>query len=338
MDDELSRPSVFASYLAHLVELAGRFGVPPDELLEGTGLERAWLELPDAKVSLAASALITERALQLTREPGLGFYHGLQLKLSSHGSVGMLAMTSSTLREVTNVVERYALLRSPSIRFKHYLEGEYAVLELADGLPQGVQRTFATETVFTALVQMARTLLGRPVRGQFDLSYPEPQHFARFAHLWSGPVRFNQPASRILAPASILDESLQMADSVMAKRMARECEEELARLTSIGSLIADLRRQLRATRNHFPTLAEVARKRHSSERTLKRQLAARGTTYRDLVNEIRRQRATELLESTELSIERVAELLGYAAPANFHRAFKRWCGMPPDAWRKARRG
>lgn len=337
MDEELGKPAIFASYLAHLVELAARFGVSPDELLEGTGIERAWLEQPDAKVSPAASASITERALKLTREPGLGFYHGLQLKLSSHGSVGMLAMTSSTLREVTHVVERYALLRSPFMRFKHYIEGEYAVLELDDGLPQGIQRTFTTETVFTALIQMARTLLGRPVGGQYDLSYSEPEHFARFAHLWAGPVRFNQPVSRILAPVSILDESLQMADSVMAKRMAQECEEELARLTSIGSLIADLRRQLRAARGDIPTLAQVARKRHTSERTLKRQLAVRGTTYRDLVNEIRRQRATELLESTEHSVEQVATLLGYSQSANFHRAFRKWFGMPPDAWRKGRR-
>jgi AraC-like DNA-binding protein len=336
-DEELTRPAIFASYLARLVELTARFGVEAGELLAGSGVQRAALEQPDAKVSPVVSAAIVERALALTREPGLGFYHGLQLKLSSHGSVGLLAMTSSTLGEVAAVVERYAALRSPFVRFHYYVEDQHAVLELADGMPQGAHRRFVTETVFTALVQMARTLLGRPVSARFELSYPEPEYFGRFAHLWPGPVRFGQKASKILAPVSILDESLQMADSVTAKRMAHECEEELARLTSGSSLLSDLRRQLRAARDGYPSLADVARARHVSERTLKRQLAARGTTYRDLVDELRRERAIELLDREELKVEQVAELLGYSEPANFHRAFRRWFGVPPDAWRKGRR-
>jgi AraC-like DNA-binding protein len=80
----------------------------------------------------------------------------------------------------------------------------------------------------------------------------------------------------------------------------------------------------------------MATERHVSERTLKRQLRARGTTFRALVDELKRERAMELLERKSLSVQEVAHALGYGDPANFHRAFRRWFGISPESWRKER--
>src|SRR5690606_37526564 len=102
-------------------------------------------------------------ALELTGEPGLGFYHGLQLKLSTHGRVGILAMASATLRDAVQVAERYAALRTPHLRVRHYREGDQAVVEISDSLPVGKLRVFVLESLVTSLVQMARALLGRPI-------------------------------------------------------------------------------------------------------------------------------------------------------------------------------
>jgi AraC-like DNA-binding protein len=334
-EDGLARAEMPASYAAQMVELVARFGIARDTLLEGTGVDPAVLEQPEGRIGTAESAALAMRALELTGEPGLGFYHGLQLKLSTHGRVGILAMASATLRDAVLVFERYAALRTPHVRMRHYREGEHAVLELNDSLPSGKLRVFVLESLVTALVQMARALLGRPISGSFDLPYPEPEYFARFAHLWPGPARFNQPACRMLLPDSLLDEGLQMADSVTAKQMARECEQELARGAAFTELLLDIRRRLRAARGAFPTLSQMAREHRMSERTLKRQLAARGTSYRNLVDEVRRERALELL-SGSMSIEHVATELGYSEASNFHRAFRRWFGASPDAWRKQR--
>jgi AraC-like DNA-binding protein len=186
------------------------------------------------------------------------------------------------------------------------------------------------------IVQMARTLLGRPLTGRVELAFPQPEHYARFAHLWPGPARFNQAKSRLIFPASRLDDSLQMADSVTAKQIEQECERELEKRAHQDLLLSELMRQIRAHRAGFPSLEELARERHVSERTLKRQLQARGTTYRALVDELKRERATELLERKHLSVQEVAHALGYGDPANFHRAFRRWFGTSPESWRKER--
>jgi AraC-like DNA-binding protein len=323
-------------YPAQLVLLAARFGVDTDQLLQDANIERSVLDQTDGKVSPACIIALTRRALELTAEPGLSFYYGLQLKLSSHGSVGMLAMTSATLGDAMQVLIRFVSLRSPALAFVHYEEGEQMVLELVDTLAESSQRSFVVESLFTALIQMARTLLGRPMTGSVELAFPEPHYFPRFAHLWPATVRFQQARNRLLIPLSRLDDALQMADSVAARQIEKECEQELARRTQSDSLLSELRRLVVAHRGGFPSLEEMAKLRHVSERTLKRQLQARGTTYRHLIDELKRERALVLLDNAQLGVQQVGQALGYADPANFHRAFRRWFGSSPEAWRRER--
>ena len=155
-----------------LVELALRFGVTSEELLAGTGVEPAYLEEPDARVSAHTMGSLVRRALKLTGEPGLGFHHGLQLKLSSHGAVGMLAMTSATLRDAISAAERYVALRSPYLRLRPYVEDERAVVELVYELATtSSMRNFAVESLFTAVGQMTRAMLGRNFIGTFEVCF-----------------------------------------------------------------------------------------------------------------------------------------------------------------------
>jgi AraC-like DNA-binding protein len=330
--EELEREIVPAVYAAQLVELAARFGVARRDALEGTGIAEALLEQPEARISSLAIATLISRALHLTREPGLGYYFGLHLKLSSHGSVGLAAMTAATLGDAIGIAQRYVGLRDPHLMLRHYVEGDLAVLELIDMAPNLPLRVFITEALCTAFVQIGRSLLGRPLSGFVDMSFAEPPYFQGFAHLLPGAVRFNQEKDRLLFPRSMLDEALQMSDPVAARQALSQCEAELAGLAETSSLLATVRRELRA-RDSVPSLEEVAERQRVSARTLKRRLAEHGTSFRQLVDELRRDRALALLERRELTVERIAELLGYSDASNFQRAFRRWLGVTPAAFR-----
>lgn len=334
-DPALLKPAMPAIYAAQLLQLAARWRLSPKVLLEGTGLDERTLEDPDQRVPPFAFGQLVLRALELTREPGLGFYYGLHLKLPSHGSVGFAAMTSATLGDALSIAERYVGLRTSQLRFRHYIEGDQAVFELSDTLPAGVLRAFVTEALFTALVQIARTLLGRAITGMAEMAFAEPKYFQGFAHLIPGPVRFRQPASRLLFSVNLLDESLLMADAVAARQAVLLCEAELSKLDDVSTLLSSVRHQMRSRRAGFPTLTELARERHVSPRTLKRQLAAHGTSFQRILDELRRDCAVDLLESEAMTIEHIAERLGYSDASNFNRAFQRWLGMSPRAFREA---
>ena len=132
---ELLVPAIPSIYAAHLVQLAARWQIPASVLLEGTGLHEAQLDDAQARVSPYALRLLFQRAVELTKEPGLGFYFGLQLKLSSHGSVGFAAMTSATLREALKVAERFLALRAPFLSPRIVEAGDNAALELGSVFP-----------------------------------------------------------------------------------------------------------------------------------------------------------------------------------------------------------
>lgn len=81
------------------------------------------------------------------------------------------------------------------------------------------------------------------------------------------------------------------------------------------------------------TRAQPARRLNMSDQTLKRRLAAEGVSYKSLAQGIREKKACGLLRSTELSMEEIADRLGYSDVANFYRAFKSWTGKTPLSYR-----
>jgi AraC-like DNA-binding protein len=86
-----------------------------------------------------------------------------------------------------------------------------------------------------------------------------------------------------------------------------------------------------------PKLARAAATLFVSERTLKRRLQEENASFQNLVDQVRLERARELLTGTSLSLNQIAEVLGYADAANFTRAFKRWTGVSPSHYRAAER-
>ena len=168
-----------------------------------------------------------------------------------------------------------------------------------------------------------------------DPAVPAPDYVARFQHLVQGRIRFGQPAHQIVFDAAALDLPLVQADPV-AVRLAREqCERELDELGRGGQMVARVRRMLPLT-DGFRSLEEVSAALAISPRTLKRKLANRGTTFSELLDRERCERALLMLGAAHYSIDDIAQRLGYSTPPNFVRAFRRWMGTTPAAYRRSR--
>jgi AraC-like DNA-binding protein len=94
------------------------------------------------------------------------------------------------------------------------------------------------------------------------------------------------------------------------------------------------RRWLLATPGRFPPFEEAAAMMHMSPRTLRRRLSEEGTTYQEIVHELRRQLAETYLRGNVLTVTEIAEMLGYTDVSNFRRAFVAWTGSSPAAYRR----
>ncbi len=185
------------------------------------------------------------------------------------------------------------------------------------------------------LVNLIRTYLGtgwRPER--IDLDLPATRAETRAQDVFGCPVRFGADRIAVFMPPEALAArsphrsfaSATLADvnrsrAGRAPRVITEVARELVRIQLMDSAV-----DLEATAGRLGL----------GPRTLQRQLAEHGLQFRDLVNQVRVERARELLVERDLSITDVAAELGYSAPAHFARAFRRETGLSPRHYRRSK--
>jgi AraC-like DNA-binding protein len=324
--------SLPASQALQLVELVKRWQVTPEELLRELGLTEAALEDPNARVSIPTMSALVERARLLTGEPGLGYYLGLQKRASMYGFVGFAAMSARTLREALELIVQFTPVITNSLDLRLRIEGQLTSLVIEENADLGSARDVACSSLVVGLWQMSCALTGKKLTGSADFAMPEPPYFSRFAHLLP-PVRFGQPVTQIVFDSALLDLPMVMPDRA-ALRLAREqCERELRELGFDGAIVHRVRRLLPKA-DGFCTITEVAAALHLSPRTLKRRLDAQGVSFSALLDRERRDLALLLLRSPNETLAKISERLGYSTVPNFVRAFRRWTGKTPAAFRR----
>jgi AraC-like DNA-binding protein len=148
-------------------------------------------------------------------------------------------------------------------------------------------------------------------------------------------VRYDQPANELDFDAAVLDWPLTTADPAALQLAREQCERALEALGFDGGIVARVRPLISRSGGGFRSLDEVAARLHVSPRTLKRRLAERATTFSTLLDQARLERAQRLLASPRLSLEEIAERAGYSDVTNFTRAFRRWTGTTPAAYRRS---
>jgi len=315
------------AYILDFVELTARWKVEPAALLRGLPVTLEALADPATRVPLRVCEAIVARATTLTREPALGVHLGMQMRVSSHGFLGFAAMTANTVREALELACRYATVRTSALGLALHVEGDLASMAIEERtpLPPALRELFVLALVI-GIWQLGEKLTGRPLDGVGECAFPRPAY-----PLPSDRLRFDRPAHRLVFPSQALALPLVTADAAAKRLAAEQLERELAAFSE-GALVGEIRGHL-AREGGPPTIDEVARALRVSPRTLKRRLAELGTSYSELRGDQRRQRALLLLDDRSLSVTEVAARLGYTELPNFTRAFRKWTGMTPAAYR-----
>jgi len=324
------------AYARELIDLCARFDVAPAALVSGLDVAPETLTNPATRVPLATFVQLVRRAEALTGEPGLAYYAGLHTRVSWHGFLGFAAMTASTVGEALELAERFSRTRTEAVSLVTRRDGAHASLFLEEHVPLGELREFLVTTLLLGLVAIADTLVGRPLAGRVDMTHAEPAYFGKFAAAVPRlrEVRFGQPANRILFATATLSLPIVSADPAATQLAREQCERELLALGDGSPVVGRLRALLRD--GVSLSSPEAAKRLSMSSRTLKRRLTEQGTTFSELLDDARRQKALVLLEDRRLTVDQMAAQLGYSDAANFTRAFRRWTGKSPGEARDGR--
>lgn len=323
-----------AAYVLLVIEVVKRWHISAEDLLAPFQVEQSTLSIPSTRIPLETINDILKHAFELTQEPGLAFYMGMQMKLSSHGFIGFAAMTADTVEQALELVERFISVRLTGIAIRLVREADTAHLYLDTDIVLQPLRDTAIAALMVGLGQMAQVVTGQTLYGVAELDVPAPEQIADFYYALPAKIHFNRHHNRISFDANYLDTPLVMADAVSLQLAVEQCERELVAFGHHNRFVRQVRELIFQEQLGFRSVEQVAADLFMSERTLKRQLAQEGTTFTDILEDLRRQKAIGLLDAGEQSLERIGEQLGYSDVANFNRAFKRWTGTTPGQYRK----
>lgn len=327
-----------APYLAALIRALEEQGAARDDLLRGTGQSLAALEQTDAELPVMTAVTILHRlrAAGLTAE--LGMRAGRALDLRHQGFLGYAVLASEDLAQALELAMRYLRTRTRLLSMRFFREDDQAVIRFDEGVPLGELYPMVMDTLAVALFHVARQLFSGEVPAdiQVRLAYAERPHHQLMRDYTRGHLSFDCTWCEVRFPVTRLEQPIGTRDPNMARLAAQQCEQALRDMEQSQGLLGRVR-QLAAEHLHEDrSLDRVAEALHMTPRSLRRRLQEVGISYKTLVEEVRVRRARELLAHTRYSVDRIALELGYQDPSNFGRAFRRWTGLSPTAWRQSK--
>jgi len=271
---------------------------------------------------------------------------GSQFSIAAHGPLGFAALSAPTLGAAMDVMGNLYASRNTAMTAHTYATDTHYLLHVDDATGESDFARWLVEVVVKVVEVLLSTILGHPVGKNVLISFMHapPADGGRLIAAYDAAVSFDARENAIAVPLAWRQLPSPLHDEAVYRANVIRCRELIAAREQLGSTAFAVRNRLC---NHFdaqilyeeqtgppPTLEQVADAMHLTSRTLIRKLQREHTSYKDMLESLRREYAERLLGNARLKVGDVAEILGYREAANFSRAFRRWYGASPAAWRR----
>lgn len=313
--------------------LLARYPQVPREALEGTDAAP-----DDLRLSVPDGQRFLHQMTELTGEPDLGLLAARETKLGAFDVLEFVAFSAPTWRAALETLFRYIHLMNEAADFRIETVGDQARIVLHSTVPL----TRAGIDFQSAALHIATTRWfgQQPPELEVHFTYAEPddvsQHRAVFG---DAELVFDAPWNGFIFGAFHLEKKLTSADPSVHQVLRDHADRLLQKLAPGDSLVERIRAQLLESLKEGPLTAEaVAASMGITRRTLTRRLRQEGTSFTELLEDIRHQAALHYLDTTDHSLDDIAFLVGFSESSAFVRAFKRWQGASPTAYRRGRQG
>lgn len=267
---------------------------------------------------------------------GLVVSYANAIRVDDLGALGLAFKTAPKLRDSIARVERYFRLLTDTVVYRLVEETEPPVFAIARKTEPHPVLALRDECALAAFGQIFRQVAGSDLRFEWaSFSHSKYNGADRLSEFLGYPIRFNAERNALAIPQSALDRPNKLGDEAVSKFLTGHLDSELGALTDDGAFERSLAEHIcEALSNGIPRASSVARAIGLSERTLYRRLAESDLTYQGVLEKTQKSLAKNLLADGSYSIAEVAFLTGFSEQSSFNRAFKRWVGESPGAYRK----
>lgn len=327
--------STISSVALTIAKALDAAGCDSHKLFKQAGLDPEKMRDPNARYAYSAMQRLWRLAVDATKDPCFGLNVIQHWHPTTLHALGYSWMASTTLEEAFERMIRYFRIVTTS--------GSQAIIEestktsrfhylFPPNFPPPAHETI--DAAFAMIVHMCRTSYGRefhPVR--VELERKKPACADRFDDVFRCEIIYGAPESGLILDNDILNKPLPTANTDLARANDGIITEYLAHLDR-----SDIAMRVKAKLiEHLPSghVSEItiADTLNVSQRTLQRKLRDQNTSYKQLLDETRKELASQYIGNSQLSISEITFLLGFSEASNFSRAFKRWKGVPPSEYR-----
>lgn len=326
--------SVASSYVSMILEFASLLGMSTGTLLQDVGIDGDQLSDSDYRVTARQYDDLFGRIADLTGFANFGLRCGQLIRPGHYGVVGYVVMNCHTFGEVLRQAERYQRLVGDVGHSMARQVGETVELcwlpNITPVHPQLVEQHVTAIVSYAWWITQSRN---PPLSIHF--SHPAPASIDEHERFFGCPVLFSQPFNGVTFPLSYIDMAIPQPDITMRELMTRHAENLLAQLSERNTYIDEIKAHLALRMAEaVPTLEGVAQHLDLHPRTLQRKLQDEGCTFKQLLDETRKEAAIHYINDAEVALPEIAFMLGFAEQAVFQRAFKRWTGQTPGRFRR----
>jgi AraC-like DNA-binding protein len=262
---------------------------------------------------------------------------GARMRCDDYGAFGLAWKTAATLRHSFARAERYWRLLTSVAAYEVVSDGERAYFVLHRAGERRLGLRLSNEATLASVVAIVREVATAPfVPLEVHLRHRAPNSTAAHAAYFGCRLVFGSDRDALLVSPASLACPNRLADRGITDFLLAHLDTELRTVQSERSLRQEVQKAVATSLSGgVPSAASLARRLGMSERTLQRRLQTEGLAYRELVDHARRELAEGLLRRSDYPIAEVAFLTGFSEQSAFTRAFKRWTGATPAAYRTA---
>lgn len=332
----MSARVISSVYVSNAVNQAHQAGFDLQPMLARIGVEPTQLQSPQG---LVTEQQYTQVMLALIRATNDEFFCMGGRRRAPRGSFGMMCHSVIHLPNLRKAILRGTLFYNQlmgDIHIKLRVRGDKATFSLRWDNPELDSRHVTTEAMLTIMHRFPCWLINQRIPLLYaSFAYPAPPHVQHYNRLFHCPLHFNQSENSICFNAEYLD-SLIMQNETSLRSFLKNAPANLFVVPDNDQVITTRIIALlgKDFTQELPDLEEVADRLYLSSQTLRRRLKEECTSFQEIKDNLRRDAAIYYLSRPQLSISKIAQLMGFSETSTFHRAFKKWTGLTPGEYRQ----
>ena len=308
---------------------------PQQQALEHAGINPAVIKITGQRVHTDQVARLFKTVQETLDDEFMGFTQ-TNCKVGLFATMAQLVSHCSTLGELLDKAVSFYNLVSNDIPMKLSHSQGNAVLSFQMTQPHLDPEHFMAEFWLVIWHRFPSWYIGQPIRLQeTHFTFSSPQHRDELQIMFPSQLQFNRSANRLIFDAQYLDKPLVRSDQELATYVQNAPADVMTIPGSDSTLEAKIERiigQRHPDRLVFAPMHQLAKELGISSQTLHRRLKESATSYQKIKDNLRREVAIQKLVNEKLSVEQVADIVGFTESRSFTRAFKHWTGLTPSEY------